>query len=458
MTEILARQSRRSDLRIFRSTAVFVLVAVASIASLRAREVEEIPNWPAPPFWSEPVKWEKGVDAVPMSVEGAGTQALPFAAIPPCRIADTRGNSFTGQAGPPTVLANTVRTFQVTGTIPGVSIPCNVPVEARAVSLQFSVTNMTSGGNLIAWPSGPAPTTSVLNWNATSVAIGNGTVVQLTLSGSLNVQVNAPLGQAADLIIDVNGYYHAGGLDSVYVNEFQVDSVNSSMILDGSVLNADVGANAAIVDTKLATIATAGKVADTALSANVSKLGQTIDNAELSANSVTVDKIPNLTRSVGIPLTTFFDCGGAVPALVGVASGTDAKPDFANLGEGTRVSLLFDATAGSPDQNYKVCSGFNVPLDYASGGLFVLNATLTSLPGGATEVLNCSAGRAFQAHGDSGTVLISSAANTGWQCTPTLTGLAAGEYVDFSLMITSDGTMDDPVRLNSIEFRYAATH
>lgn len=445
-------------MRILRSIAVFVLVAVASIASLRAQEIEEVRNWPAPPFWSEPVKWEKGTNAVPMSVEGAGTQALPFAAIPPCRIADTRGNGFTGQAGPPTVLANTVRTFQVTGTIPGVSIPCNVPVEARAVSLQFSVTNMTSGGNLIAWPSGPAPTTSVLNWNATSVAIGNGTVVQLTLSGSLNVQINAPLGQAADLIIDVNGYYEAGGLDSVYVNEFQVGSVNSSMIQDGSVINADVAAFAAIVDTKLATIATAGKVADTALSANVSKLGQTIDTAEISDNNVTVDKIPNLTRSVAIPLTTFLDCGGAAPALVGFSSGLDAKPDFANLGEGTRVALIFDATGGSPDQNYKVCSAFAVPLDYASGGVFRVNAALTSAPSPATEVVNCSAGRAFQTHGASGTTTIVASTNAAYTCVPTLTDLGAGEYVDFSLMVTSSGTMDDSVQLNSIEFRYLATH
>jgi hypothetical protein len=42
-------------------------------------------------------------------------------------------------------------------------------------------------------------------------------------------------------------------------------SVTSTMILDGTILNADINASAAIVDTKLATISTAGKVSGTAI-------------------------------------------------------------------------------------------------------------------------------------------------------------------------------------------------
>ncbi len=55
------------------------------------------------------------------------------------------------------------------------------------------------------------------------------------------------------------------------------NSVDSSRIIDGSIVNADISASAAIADTKLATIGTAGKVSDSALSANVALLnaGQT---------------------------------------------------------------------------------------------------------------------------------------------------------------------------------------
>lgn len=61
----------------------------------------------------------------------------------------------------------------------------------------------------------------------------------------------------------------------------------SKLNLSSSIVNADINASAAIVDTKLATISTAGKVSDTALSANIPRIasanaftaGQTISPA-----------------------------------------------------------------------------------------------------------------------------------------------------------------------------------
>ena len=79
------------------------------------------------------------------------------------------------------------------------------------------------------------------------------------------------------------------------------DAVTSAKILNGEIVNADLSSSAAIADTKLATISTAGKVADSALSANVTKQGTTIESAEitdgtivatnLAADSVTSAKI-----------------------------------------------------------------------------------------------------------------------------------------------------------------------
>lgn len=430
-----------------RRAASFLPIGLALTALLRAQENLEIPNWSAPPFWSAPVKWEKGGEAEPLSVEGSAADPSPFVAVPPCRIADTRGNGFTGQAGPPTILANTLRTFQVTGTVPGVTTQCGILPGAIAVSFQFTVTSMTSGGNLIAWPSGPAPTTSVLNWNASSVAIGSGTVVQVSGTGALNVQVNAPIGQAANLIIDVNGFYLPGGLDGFYVNEGQTSSISSSMIADGAIVNVDINAAAAIADTKLATIATAGKVADTALSANVTKLGDTIE-----ANEIT-----NITRSVSIPLATFIDCQTDIFAPLDFINGTDPIANLTSAAtDGAGTAIQFDTTPGTEDQNSEICSQLSVPADYASGGSLRVR-TQKGGHSGATEVLNCAAqinGGSIQA---AGTVEITSISTASLVCTPTIAALAPGDSLAFHLSITSSGTMDDFVVIRSVAFEYTAS-
>jgi hypothetical protein len=195
--------------------ASFVVFAAVASAQPLKPNLEQIGNWAAPPYFSLPSDAVGSINARrPGTVTaqgfdgGALTPPMPFVGVFPCRVADTRsGQGFSGQAGPPTVLANTIRTFQITDPVPGAPSPCGIPSTARAVSFQFTVTTMTSNGNLIAWGDGPAPTASVLNWNASSVAIGNGIVVPITTTGNLNVQINAPLGQAANLIIDVNGFY-----------------------------------------------------------------------------------------------------------------------------------------------------------------------------------------------------------------------------------------------------------
>jgi N-acetylneuraminic acid mutarotase len=220
---------------------------------------EPIENWPAPPFWSAraPVAAPSDGSVAPLGADVIPSPPLPFIAINPCRIADTRGLGFTGQAGPPALSANTLRTFQIGGTVAGVTTQCGIPLSAQAVSFQFSVTGMNTAGNLIAWPEGPAPTTSVLNWNASSVAIGNGIVVPVSAMGGLNVQLNGPAGATTQLIIDVNGYYGGsvvtsvtpgtgltgGGTGAVTVG-IAAGGVGSTELATGAVTSAKIGANA----------------------------------------------------------------------------------------------------------------------------------------------------------------------------------------------------------------------
>lgn len=438
--------------RFFAST---FLVGLALLSPIGAQERVEIRNWSAPPLWSPPrlaqpdrSEVETGSLEPQGALEGTGltlpTAPFPFIAIQPCRIADTRGNGFTGQAGPPTLPGFTTRVFQVDQIVPGVPTQCGIPIQAEAVSFQFTVTNMAAAGNLIAWPEGPPPTVSVLNWNANSVAIGSGTIVALDGQGTISVRINGP---GADLIIDVNGYY-GPSLNLSFVNEGQVNSITSAMITDGEIVNADIAASAAIADTKLATIVTAGKVADSALSASVTKLGPTIEASEIT----------NVVRSVLLPLTSFTDCGAATGALIDFSDASgDAIPHFAkSIAEGAEPEIRFDGTGGSPDQNYEICSQFIVPSDYASGGSFRVSARLTSVAVGATEALTCVAKVNNVAPDAAGSVPITTVSYAFYTCTPTMT-LAAGDFVSLIVSITSPGVMDNHVGLRALEFRYIAS-
>jgi hypothetical protein len=62
------------------------------------------------------------------------------------------------------------------------------------------------------------------------------------------------------------------GANSVGIGELADNSADSASIVNGLITDADISETAAIADAKLATIATVGKVADTALSTSVSKL------------------------------------------------------------------------------------------------------------------------------------------------------------------------------------------
>ena len=182
--------------------AFFIAILTTTTLSAQVPDRNAIPNWPAPATWSP-------------SAAGGGLQtmtdisfAIPFVAVAPCRVADTRGLGFSGQAGPP-ALNTGPRTFQITGTVAGVPSQCGIPTGADAVSFQFTIVSPNTAGNLIAWPAGgSAPTISVLNWSAGETALGNGTIVPLSAAGAISVQINAAVGGATGhLVLDVNGYF-----------------------------------------------------------------------------------------------------------------------------------------------------------------------------------------------------------------------------------------------------------
>ena len=150
--------------RIFACSCLLLLTAVAALA-----QSVDVPlrNWTVPPYRA----YSTSAGLSPMTDISPG---IGFVAVTPCRIADTRGLGFTGQAGPP-LLDTGTRTFQITGTVIGVPAQCGIPTGADAVSFQFTIVSPNSNGNLIAWPAGGAiPTISILNWSVGETALATG--------------------------------------------------------------------------------------------------------------------------------------------------------------------------------------------------------------------------------------------------------------------------------------------
>jgi hypothetical protein len=116
-----------------------------------------------------------------------------FYTVTPCRALDTRNPA------PGTPLAAGVpRTFALTGT-------CGIPLTARAVSLNITVTEATSSGNVRLYPGGTAtPTVSTVNFTA-ALTRANNAITPLGTNGDVSALL-MPAG-TVHVIVDVNGYF-----------------------------------------------------------------------------------------------------------------------------------------------------------------------------------------------------------------------------------------------------------
>jgi hypothetical protein len=137
------------------------------------------------------------------------TGQLSFVGITPCRIVQTFGTTFTGQAGPPSLVASADRTFQMTGTVPGVPAQCGIPTAAVAISVNFTVTGFSAQGDLRVRPAGAAlGSVSIINYQLENIA--NATIVPLGPSGGGENGITIHCDAAGtDFIADVNGYFIA---------------------------------------------------------------------------------------------------------------------------------------------------------------------------------------------------------------------------------------------------------
>jgi Tol biopolymer transport system component len=121
---------------------------------------------------------------------------LVFHTVPPCRLADTR--LAAGEWGGPAVHAGEDRYFTVAGQ-------CGIPISAKAVSLNVTVTLPSAPGDLRLFAGGAAPLASAINYRPGQTRANN-SVVFMAAGGSIALRCDQISG-SVHVLLDVSGYF-----------------------------------------------------------------------------------------------------------------------------------------------------------------------------------------------------------------------------------------------------------
>ena len=127
---------------------------------------------------------------------------LAFYPITPCRVADTRVDTFPTGLGPPQLFALTPRDFPVLNS------PC-IPsgINPAAYSFNFTVVPGHPVGYLTVWPTGQSqPVVSTLN-DQTGTIVANAAIVPAGTGGDISVYST----HDTQLLIDIDGYFAPAG-------------------------------------------------------------------------------------------------------------------------------------------------------------------------------------------------------------------------------------------------------
>jgi hypothetical protein len=235
----------------------------------------------------------------------------------------------------------------VTSTMIADNTLLNIDINDSAAIAHSKLANITAGsvllGNASSVPTATALSGDVTVSNTGVTAIGTGVIV--------NADVNASAAIAHSKLATLTaGQVLLGNASNVptataVTGDVTISSGGVTAIGAGVIVNADINASAAIADTKLATIATAGKVsnsATTATSANTVSAIVARDGsgnfsagtitASLAGNAATVTTNANLTGDItSVGNATSIASGVIVNADVNVSAGiagTKISPNF----------------------------------------------------------------------------------------------------------------------------------
>ena len=140
-------------------------------------------------------------DAFVLSISAPAqiTSGAHFVPVAPCRVADTRNAN--GPFGGPAIAGGTSRDFVIPSGV------CGIPSIAVGYSMNVAVVPRGTLGFLTLWPSGQSqPLAAVLN-SVDGRVKSNAAIVPAGSNGAVSVFAT----DTTDLILDINGYFVAGG-------------------------------------------------------------------------------------------------------------------------------------------------------------------------------------------------------------------------------------------------------
>lgn len=145
--------------------------------------------------------------------------ASAFTAVTASRIGDSRDGTGFAKG-------------KVSGT-QTLTLPASVPADAGMVALTVTATQADGVGNVVAWPGGPVPSTSNVNFTPGRTQ-ANLVLVQPT-AGKVSFKVS---GGPTDLVVDVSGYTPAGSAFTSYGPTRVADSRTATGIKQGPITGA----------------------------------------------------------------------------------------------------------------------------------------------------------------------------------------------------------------------------
>jgi hypothetical protein len=182
-------------------------------------------------------------------------------------------------------------------------------------------------------------------------------------------------------------------------------TVTSAMIASGTIVNADINASAAIVDTKLATIATAGKVSNSATTATNANTASAIVARDASGNFTAGTITANLTGTAS-NVTTNANLTGDVTSVgnaTSIAAGVIVNADVNASAAIVDTKLDTISTAGKVSNSATTAASANTASAIVArdgSGNFTAGTITAALTGNAATATNLSSNRTFELTGD----------------------------------------------------------
>jgi len=214
-------------------------------------------------------------------------------------------------------------------------------------------------------------------------------------------------------------------------------TVGSPQITDLSIVNADVSTTAAIADTKLATISSVGKVANSATTGTATNTPSTLVLRDASGNfaagSITGTFVGNGAGLTGVTASSVLLGSVIAPPIKPVVAWGDNHD-----GQTSVPTTLINANTAA------IAAGGSVGVALLKSGTVVQWGTGTAVPGGLVNVTHIAAGTAHRlARKSDGTVTAWGDNTFGQSTVPggltTATNVAAGEK--HSLALRANGTV-----------------